>query len=128
VPNAHVVTVPTDAGMLALWRGGAVTEIDGYDAWQQRVNERLAEVIRPDDLVPIGIQGDGAFSVRVAVAPDGAAERETRYTVVTSEPYLLVSDGGPVFLSGVKLMFSSDEGRMRRRQSLRSSPVPRTSR
>jgi hypothetical protein len=102
VPNADVVTVTTDAGMLALWRGAAFTEVDGYDAWEERVNDRLSEAIQSGELVPIGIEGDGAFGVRVAVAPDGATERETRYAVVTSEPYLLVADGGPVFLSGVE--------------------------
>jgi hypothetical protein len=102
VPNADVVTVATDAGTLALWRGSAFADIDGYDAWEERVNERLADAIRSGELVPIGIQGDGAFGVRVAVAPDGATEREDRYAVATSEPYLLVADGGPVFLSGLE--------------------------
>jgi hypothetical protein len=102
VPDADVVTVATDAGMLALWRGTAFADVDGYDAWEQRVNERLANAIESGELVPIGIQGDGAFGVRVAVPPDGATEREARYAVVTSEPYLLVADGGPVFLSGVE--------------------------
>jgi hypothetical protein len=40
--------------------------------------------------------------VRVAVAPDGATQREARYTVVTSEPYLFVADGGPILLSGIE--------------------------
>jgi hypothetical protein len=102
VPNADVATVSTAAGMLALWRGSAFTEVDGYDAWEERVNQRLAEAIQTGELVPIGIQGDGAFGVRVAVAPDRATERETRYAVVTSQPYLLIADGGPILLSGVE--------------------------
>jgi hypothetical protein len=106
VPNADVATVATDAGMLALWRGTAFAEVDGYDAWEEHVNERLADAIQSGELIPIGIQGDGAFGVRVAVAPDGATEREARYTVVTSEPYLLVADGGPIFLSGVEAVGS----------------------
>ena len=96
------MTVATDAGTLALWRGSAFADVDGYDAWERRVNERLDEAIQSGELVPVGIQGDGAFGVRVAVAPDTATERETRYTVVTSQPYLLVSDGGPVHLSGME--------------------------
>ena len=96
------MTVATDAGTLALWRGSAFADVDGYDAWERRVNERLDEAIQSGALVPVGIQGDGAFGVRVAVAPDTATERETRYTVVTSQPYLLVSDGGPVHLSGIE--------------------------
>lgn len=102
VPNSEVVTVATGAGMLALWRGSAFADVDGYDAWEARVNERLPEAIQSGELVPIGIRGDGAFGVRVAVAPDAATEREARYTVVTSEPYLLVAEGGPVFLSGLE--------------------------
>ena len=102
MPNDDVVRVATDAGMLALWRGTAFAEVDGYDAWEAQVNERLAEAVQSGELVPIGIESDGAFGVRVAVEPDGATEREARYTVVTSEPYLLVADGGPIFLSGVE--------------------------
>lgn len=102
VPNADVVTVATNAGALALWRSAAFSEVVGYDSWEERVNDRLADAIQSGDLVPIGIQGDGAFGVRVAVAPDAATERETRYAVVTSEPYQLVADGGPVFLSGIE--------------------------
>jgi hypothetical protein len=88
--------------MLALWRGSAFADIDRYDAWEERVNERLAEAIQSGELIPIGIQGDGAFGVRVAVSPDTATEREVQYTLVTSEPYLLVADGGPIFLSGIE--------------------------
>jgi hypothetical protein len=102
VPNADVVTVATSAGMLALWRGTAFAEVDGYDAWEAHVNERLGEASQLGELVPIGIQVDGAFGVRVAVAPEGATEREARYAVVTSDPYLLVADGGPIFLSSVE--------------------------
>lgn len=95
-------TVATDAGMLALWRESAFDGIDGYKAWESRVEDRLGEAIRSGELVPIGIQGDGAFGVRIAVAPDQASDREARHTVVTSEPYLLVSDGGTIHLSGIE--------------------------
>lgn len=101
-PSA-IATVATDAGLLALWRGSAFADVDGYEAWEERVNERLAEVIERGDLVPVGIQGDGAFGVRVAIAPgDHATQRETTYTVVTSDPYAFVADGGPVFVSGIE--------------------------
>lgn len=100
--STDVVTVATNAGILALWRGTAFSEVDGYDAWEERVNERLTSAIQSGELVPIGIQGDGAFGVRVAVTPDAATERETRYTVVTSEPYLFEADGGPVLQSGIE--------------------------
>jgi hypothetical protein len=108
MPNGAVVTVATDGGTLALWRGSAFADVDGYEAWEERVNERLAEAIRSGELVPIGVRGDGAFGVRVAVAPDAATEREARYTVVTSEPYLLMADGGPIFLSGIEAVGNAE--------------------
>ena len=102
MPSSEIATVATQAGTLALWRASAFADVDGYDAWEERVSDRLGQAIRSGELVPIGIQGDGAFGVRVAVTPDGATAREAHYTVVTSEPYLLVSDGGPVRLSGIE--------------------------
>jgi len=128
VPNGDVVTVATDAGMLALWRGSAFADIDGYEAWEERVNERLAEAIHSGELVPVGIQGDGAFGVRVAVAPDKATEREARYALVTSEPYLLVADGGPIFLSGIEAVGDAQSSPVTRslaqgRYSVRASIV-----
>lgn len=36
--------------MLALWRGSAFADDDGYDAWERRVNERLAEAIESGEL------------------------------------------------------------------------------
>lgn len=100
--DPDIVTVATDAGMLALWRSSAFRDVGGYEAWEERVNERLAEAIELGELVPVGIQSDGAFGVRVAVAPDAATDREARYIVVTSQPYLLVADGAPVLLSGLE--------------------------
>jgi len=52
--------------------------------------------------VPVNIGSDGAWGVRVAVAPDGLTERERTYAIVTSEPYLLVVSGGEAFLSGIE--------------------------
>jgi len=101
-PDLPVVTVATNSGMLALWRVSAFTDVDGYDAWETRVNDRLPEVVAAGDLVPVGIQSDGAFGVRVLVAPENPTDRENTYTIVTSDPYLLVSDGGSVALSGVE--------------------------
>lgn len=96
------MTVSTDAGSLAVWRGSAFADIDDYDTWETQVNERLHDAMRSGELVPFGIQGDGAFGVRVAVAPDAVSEREARYVFLTSQPYLFVADGGPVFVSGIE--------------------------
>lgn len=105
-----VVAVATNSGMLALWRESVFADIDGYDAWETRVNDRLAETISSGELVPIGIQSDGAFGVRVVIAPDAPTDRENTYTVVTSDPYLLVSDGGSIVLSGIEAVGVRDEG------------------
>ena len=102
MPAPDIATVATNAGMLALWRSSAFADVDGYEAWEERVNARIGEAITSGELVPIGIQNDGAWGVRLAVAPDAATEREVAYTVVTSEPYLLVADGSPLVLSGVE--------------------------
>lgn len=111
VTSTEATTIATNAGMLALWRTSAFAEIDRfddwerrYDAWERRVNERLDQAIRSGELVPVGIQSDGAFGIRVVVAPDVATEREARYTVATSEPYLLVADGGAICLSGIEVV------------------------
>lgn len=108
--SPSVVTVATNSGMLALWRDSAFADIDGHDAWETRVNERLTEAIRAGELVPVGIQSDGAFGVRIAIGPDAPTDRENTYTVVTSDPYLLVSDGGPIVLSGIEAVGGRDGG------------------
>jgi hypothetical protein len=102
--SRDVATVATDAGLLALWRASAFDDVHDYPTWERRVEDRLGEAIRSGELVPVGIQGDGAFGVRVAVAPEGLTERETRYTVVTSDPYLLHTDGGDLCLSSVEVV------------------------
>lgn len=100
--SSGVPTVATNAGMLALWRTSAFADVDGHDAWEARVNDRLGDAIRRGELVPVGIQADGAFGVRVVVEPDGPSERELRYAVLTSEPYLLVADGSEVCMGGLE--------------------------
>lgn len=102
MPAHDIATVATNAGMLVLWKSSAFAEVDSYEAWEERVNDRLGEAITSGELVPVGIQSDGAWGVRLAVAPDAATEREVAYTVVTSEPYLLAADGSPLVLSGVE--------------------------
>jgi hypothetical protein len=34
----------------ALWRGSAFADVDGYNAWERRVNERLAEALALSEL------------------------------------------------------------------------------
>lgn len=105
---SRTVTVTTATGMLALWCAAAFDGIDGYPEWEERVNDRLGQAIERGELVPLGIQTDGAFGVRLAVAPDGPSERESRFAVVTSEPYLLVVSGRVVCLSGLEFVGDRD--------------------
>ena len=105
---AASAVVATDAGMLALWSGAAFDAVDSYEDWESKVNERLDEAIAPGEMVPVGIQGDGAFAVRVATAPSGLTDREQRFAVVTSDPYLLSTPGGQTFLTGVESVGDCD--------------------
>jgi hypothetical protein len=95
------VTVATDAGMLALWCPAYFGDVDGYEVWETRVNERLGDAISADELTPITIGSDGAFGVRVAIDPPDLIERARAYRIVTSEPYLLALAGREVCLSGI---------------------------
>jgi hypothetical protein len=51
--------------------------------------------VRAGEFVPINVGGDGAFeiAVRGRVGPSAVSEREERYRLVSSEPYLLISHG-----------------------------------
>lgn len=107
------VTARTDAGMLALWCVSAFAGVDGYDAWESRVDDRLGEAIAAGEFVPVNIESDGAFAVRVAVAPNGLSGRERSYAVVASDPYLLNVSGGEVCLSGVEGIGDRDNAALR---------------
>ena len=88
--------------MLSVWCPRSFASVNGYDAWEQYVNDRLQDAIANGELVPVTFGSDGAWGVRVAVAPDALTERERTYAVVTSEPYLLVVSCGEACLSSVK--------------------------
>jgi hypothetical protein len=90
--------------MLSVWCPRPFAAVNGYDAWEQYVNDRLQDAIANGELVPVNIGSDGAWGVRVAIAPDGLTERERAYAVVTSEPYLLVVSGGEACLSGIEVV------------------------
>lgn len=99
--------------MLALWCASAFEAVDGYESWETHVNERLGMAIANGELVPVGIQRDGAFGVRVAVATDGLGEREQRYAYLTSEPYLLEVTGDTVCVSGIENVGSPEFANVR---------------
>jgi hypothetical protein len=88
--------------MLSVWCPRPFASVNGYDDWEQYVKDRLQDAIATGELVPINIGPDGAWGVRVAIAPDGLTERERTYAVVTSEPYLPAVSGGDASLSGIE--------------------------
>jgi hypothetical protein len=102
MPGGDVVAVRTDAGMLSVWCPRPFASVNGYGAWEQYVNDRLQDAIANGELVPVNIGSDGAWGVRVAIAPDGLTERDRAYAVVTSEPCLLVVSGGEGCLIGIE--------------------------
>jgi hypothetical protein len=90
-------TVPTNAGMSGIWQPEAFAHIADLDSWEDDVAEDSALVrhIRAGEFVPINVGGDGAFqiAVRGRTGPETLSEREVRYRLISSEPYLLVSHG-----------------------------------
>jgi len=102
--EAYVETAPveasgltwTDAGMCALWDPASFTGIVDYDTWDAAFgeDEQIEAHICTGAFVPINIEADGAFQVLVRVGESATLiEREARYLVVTSKPYLFVSTG-----------------------------------
>lgn len=88
--------------MLSLWCPPAFSAVRDYDSWETQVNERLHDAIAVGDFVPINIESDGAWGVRVTSSAEGLSDRERTYEIVTSEPYLLVVSSGEVCLSGIE--------------------------
>jgi hypothetical protein len=99
--------------MLCVWCPVYFRDVDGYDAWETRVNERLSDAISAGELVPVNIRSDGAFGVRVATDPPDLTERERTFAVVTSEPYLLEVTGGELCLGGIEGVGASDRAPLR---------------
>lgn len=92
-------TVSTEAGMHALWVPEPFAGVHDDDTWNAEFGDD-AGILRhvvAGNLVPINIGSDGvaAFVVRVGDRKDPArlSERETRYVLVSSRPYLLTSRG-----------------------------------
>ncbi|OII65492.1 hypothetical protein BJP40_16610 [Streptomyces sp. CC53] len=90
-------TVGTSAGMFALWRLSRFAGVTDLEEWEDEVadEESLAEAITEGALVPVNIGGDGAyqFTVRGVSVLGSLTEREARFRLVSSQSYLLVSDG-----------------------------------
>lgn len=89
--------VATSAGLFGVWRASTFDHIDELDQWEDEVAEdsALERQISVGAFVPINIGGNGAFQVAVRGVedPGNLSERERSYLLVSSDPYLLVSDG-----------------------------------
>lgn len=89
--------VATSAGLFGIWRASAFDHVSELGQWEDEVAEdsALERQISVGAFVPINIGGNGAFQVamRGVEAPGNLSERERSYLLVSSEPYLLVSDG-----------------------------------
>jgi hypothetical protein len=87
----------TDAGMFGIWRTSVFAHVSELDQWEDEVAEdsALARQIADGAFVPLNIGGGGAFqaAVRGVESPGQLSEREREYLLVSSEPYLLISDG-----------------------------------
>ena len=85
--------VSTSAGMCGLWQPEHFAQVVDEDAWEDDVSEddALETHIRLGAFVPLNIGGGGSF--QVTIREGGPTALEGRYTLVLSEPYLLVSRG-----------------------------------
>lgn len=89
--------VVTSAGLFGLWRASAFDHVNELEQWENEVAKDSALERRISDgaFVPINVGGNGAFqiTVRGVDTPGNLNERERAYLLVSSDPYLLVSDG-----------------------------------
>ena len=94
----------TDSGMLGLWDYSTYQHIDDYEIWEPEFVEDVDIIrnIKNATYVPININSDGAYSVEIKFNELCAlSERENRYLIVTSQPYLLKTNG-KIALSGME--------------------------
>lgn len=108
-------TVSTEAGMHALWAPEPFAGVHDDDTWDTEFGDDagIRRHVVAGNLVPINIGSDGAatFVVRAGDREDPArlSERETRYLLVSSRPYLLTSRGRAL-LGGIEDV-ATEEGR-----------------
>ncbi|MEV0971032.1 hypothetical protein [Microtetraspora glauca] len=87
--------VRTNAGMCALWRPESF-EFEEFEEWEDWAtdNRNLVDSMISGDFVPINVGGDGVFQVSVRWGENvRLAEDEHRCLLVSSDPYLLLSEG-----------------------------------
>jgi hypothetical protein len=91
----------TAAGMCGLWQPEHFVHVASLDTWEDEVSEdqALETHIRQGAFVPLNVGGDGSFQVTIREGSRSA--REERFTLVSSDPYLLVSYGS-LMLGGLE--------------------------
>jgi hypothetical protein len=100
-------TFATNSGMLALWSPQDFQNITDYDSWERELldDTDISRHIQQGAFVPVNIQSDGSYQCVVRSASAGVSaklsDRERRYLVVSSEPYLFRS-GDTVAISGIE--------------------------
>ena len=101
------VTARTDAGMWLLWQPQAFASVHDYDSWSMELEDDadVSRHVGQGHCCPINIGSDmaAAFVIRAGDASEAAVltERELAYRVVSSDPYLVVSQG-LVAISGIE--------------------------
>lgn len=89
----------TDAGMHCIWDPSAFDSVVDYDTWaHELLNDRdIERHVVAGHFVPLNIGDDGAMEVEVrsGTADQIAAltDREAKYLIVKSEPYLFRTNG-----------------------------------
>ncbi|WP_204035672.1 hypothetical protein [Micromonospora qiuiae] len=83
--------------MFGVWQPEHFAGVTSLDEWEDEVSEDAALLrhIEAGVFVPINIGGGGAyqFTVRHGGPAGGLTEREGRYRLVSSKPYLLIAKG-----------------------------------
>ncbi len=112
----------TDAGSWLVWQPEAFAHVHDYESWSSELEEDddISRHVRAGVAVPIRIGSDGAFSFLVRVGRSGGrlrgpttadlTERERRYRLVSSEPYLFVAHRR-VVVSGIEHVGAVDPDR-----------------
>jgi hypothetical protein len=93
--------------MLVLWDPRRFEDVVDHETWEDELleDEDIVRHIRAGSLVPLHVDGDGAFGVLVRVgtasAPATLTERERGHQLAASQPYLFVS-GGRAIVGGIE--------------------------
>ena len=97
----------TNSGMLCVWNQSAFATVCDYDSWEPELceDEDIIRHIEAGHFVPINIGSDGVFEVELrigsAAATAALSDRELKFLVVKSQPYLFRSQGN-LHLSGIE--------------------------